>query len=442
MKPYNVVYLHSHDTGRCVQPYGSMIRTPHMQSFAEEGVVYRQAFCAGPTCSPSRAALLTGRAPHAVGMFGLAHRGWSLSDYSLTLPARLTRSGYQTVLAGIQHIAPWTDCEAEVIGYNHRLYANSGTERADNACAFLNEAKGLDRPFFLDVGFIETHRSANFEKEGGGLIAWHNNSQTPQGDPRYVSVPAMMPDNPLTRRDFADFAVSAERLDGHYGRIFESLESNGLAERTIVIITTDHGIPFPRMKCNLTDHGLGVLLMMRGPEELGLRGGRVVDSMVSHTDILPSLIDWLNLEAEASDTGLQGKSHRPLMDGSLDPTVADALHEAVYAEISYHAQREVERAMRTPRYKYILNCDEPFARHSADPSISVDFLLEAGWGRRDLPQPAEQLYDLYLDPHEMNNLSSNPQHHHVVTDLRERLESRMALTNDPALTGTVPFPDA
>lgn len=115
MSLFNVLYLHSHDTGRYIQPYGYGVSTPNLQRFAEDRVLYRHAFCVGPTCSPSRAGLLTGRPPHAVGMFGLAHRGWRLDGYSVTLPARLTRAGYKTAFAGIQHIAPWGEDEASVI---------------------------------------------------------------------------------------------------------------------------------------------------------------------------------------------------------------------------------------------------------------------------------------------------------------------------------------
>ncbi len=96
----NILYMHSHDTGRYIQPYGCGIPTPNLQTLAEEGVLFRQAFCANPTCSPSRAALLTGSYPHQNGMFGLAHRGWSLDDYSQHLVHTLTAHGYAAALAG------------------------------------------------------------------------------------------------------------------------------------------------------------------------------------------------------------------------------------------------------------------------------------------------------------------------------------------------------
>jgi len=113
----NILYVHSHDSGRYVQPYGHAIPTPNIQHLAEEGVLFRQAFCAGPTCSPSRAALLTGMAPHNAGMIGLAHRGFSLHDYRQHLANVLKDAGYRTALAGVQHVAD----RPETIGYDEVL---------------------------------------------------------------------------------------------------------------------------------------------------------------------------------------------------------------------------------------------------------------------------------------------------------------------------------
>ncbi len=96
----NILYLHTHDTGRYIQPYGYAVPTPNLMKLASEGTLVRQAFCAGPTCSPSRAAMLTGMNPHSCGMTGLAHRGFKLNDYSKHLAAFLGRQGYETVLCG------------------------------------------------------------------------------------------------------------------------------------------------------------------------------------------------------------------------------------------------------------------------------------------------------------------------------------------------------
>ena len=88
----NILYLHSHDTGRYVQPYGHPVPTPHIQVLAEEGVLFRQAFNASPTCTPSRAAMLTGQYPHSCGMFGLTHRGFELAHPEHHLAAFLGRT--------------------------------------------------------------------------------------------------------------------------------------------------------------------------------------------------------------------------------------------------------------------------------------------------------------------------------------------------------------
>ena len=100
----NIIYIHSHDTGRYVQPYGHSIPTPNIQKLAEEGVLFRQAFCANPTCSPSRACLLSGQWAHTAGMGGLVNRGWSLPTPKNLIMHTLAEAGYETVLAGFQHV--------------------------------------------------------------------------------------------------------------------------------------------------------------------------------------------------------------------------------------------------------------------------------------------------------------------------------------------------
>ena len=100
MSRLNILYIHSHDTGRYVQPYGYAVETPRIQQLAEEGVLFRQAFCANPTCSASRSVLLTGRYAHSNRMIGLAHRGSRLNDYRQHLASFLSRNGYETALSG------------------------------------------------------------------------------------------------------------------------------------------------------------------------------------------------------------------------------------------------------------------------------------------------------------------------------------------------------
>ncbi|MCU1260927.1 MAG: sulfatase, partial [Bryobacterales bacterium] len=132
----NIVYLHSHDSGRYLQPFGHGIPTPNLQRLASEGVLFRRAFSAAPTCSPSRAALLTGQCPHRNGMLGLAHRGFSMNDYRKHILHTLRPAGYRSVLAGLQHIA----ATPETIGYDEILHPKT-TAAADvtpGAVGFLN----------------------------------------------------------------------------------------------------------------------------------------------------------------------------------------------------------------------------------------------------------------------------------------------------------------
>src|SRR5581483_2766702 len=123
----NILYIHSHDTGRYVQPYGHAVDTPNIQRLAEDGVLFRQAFCTAPTCSPSRASLLTGQYAHSAGMLGLAHRGFALHDYRQHLLHTLRKVGYYSARVGEEHIArvPGT------VGYD-RVAPLKGSNSADN----------------------------------------------------------------------------------------------------------------------------------------------------------------------------------------------------------------------------------------------------------------------------------------------------------------------
>ena len=143
----NILYNHSHDTGRYVQPYGHAIPTPHLQRLAEEGVLFRRPCSAAPTCSRSRAALLTGQAPYSSGMLGLAHRGFVLADYGQHLVHTLRGVGYTSTLIGIQHVAR----DPAVIGYDRvvDLPHNRAAAVTPAAVAFLRDAPA--QPFFLSV---------------------------------------------------------------------------------------------------------------------------------------------------------------------------------------------------------------------------------------------------------------------------------------------------
>ena len=408
----NIIYIHSHDSGRHLSPYGHDVPTPHLKQLASEGILFRRAFSAAPTCSPSRAALLTGQYAHQNGMLGLAHRGFALNDYRKHLLYTLGDAGYHSVLAGLQHIA----AKPETIGFDEILHPKTpaAANVAPKAVEFLNSRP--NKPFFMDVGFFETHREYP--------------EPTPEDDPRFTQPPQPIPDTPQTRRDIAAFRASARNLDKAVGEILQALDRNGLAENTLVISTTDHGLAFPLMKCNLTDFGFGVSLIMRGPGVF--RGGKVCDAMVSHVDIYPTITDLLGLKRPA---WLEGKSLMPVLRGEVKE-----VNEEVFAEVTYHASYEPKRAVRTQRYKYIRRYGDRTipVLPNCDDSPSKSLWMEYGWKQKF--QPQEQLYDLIFDPCENNNLAGDPKSATVLHEMRGRLDAWMKRTDDPLLKGPVKAP--
>ncbi|UJA19788.1 sulfatase [Thermoleophilia bacterium SCSIO 60948] len=410
----NVLYLHSHDTGRYVQPYGYGVPTPNIQLLADQGVLFRQAFCAGPTCSASRSALLTGQYPHQNGMNGLAHRGWALDDPSRHIVHPLRDAGYRSVLIGEQHVSE----DPGILGYDEVLDVDStrAEDVAPLAIDALAEAADADSPFFMSVGFFETHRQFTVP--------------TSVRDTLYSLPPPNIPDTPQTREDMAAFKASARELDQGVGAVLNGLARAGLAESTLVICTTDHGLPFPGAKATLFDRGTGVLMILRGPG--GFDGGRVIDPMVSHLDLYPTICE------------LAGAVPRHRLEGaSLLPLVADEvpeLHREIYAEMTYHAAYQPQRSVRTNRWKYIRRFgayDKPVLAN-CDDSASKQVLIDAGWGTR--PVAEERLYDLISDPSESNNLVANPACARELGLLRAKLEAWMRETRDPLLDGPIAPP--
>jgi N-sulfoglucosamine sulfohydrolase len=403
----NVLYLHSHDTGRYVQPYGHQVPTPNIQMLADQGILFRRAFCAAPTCSASRACLLTGQYGHNNGMMGLAHRGWSLNDYSQHIVHPLREAGYHSVLIGEQHIAKRPD----IIGFDTVLKIETTRVETVAPVAIDVISEPIQQPFFLSVGFFETHRD------------WLGPSSV--RDASYSVPPANLPDTVETRRDMAAYKASARSLDQGVGSVLEALEEQGLADNTLIIFTTDHGLAFPGAKATLFDRGLGVMLIMRGPG--GFAGGKVNEALVSHLDIYPTVMELAGI---APPGFLQGHSLLPLVRREVS-----SLRDALFAEMTWHAAYEPQRAVRTERYKYIrrfgsrakpvlVNCDD---------SPSKTLLMSYGWADRTVP--FEALYDLVFDPNEAANVAEDPAYADTLQELRGRLVTWMEETEDPLLHG-------
>jgi arylsulfatase A-like enzyme len=410
--PPNILYLNSHDTGRYVQPYGNAVPTPNIQWLADQGVMFRNAFCAAPSCSGSRAALLTGSYCHNNGMMGLAHRGFALYDYDQHIVRTLRRAGYHTELIGEQHVS----ATPNVLGYDivHKV---PNTTVSSVAPAAIDALGGdIPQPFFLSVGFFETHRSffaPSFVR-----------------DRVYSLPPPFLPDTPEIRQDVAAYKASARSLDHGVGSVLNTLHETGLDRNTLVISTTDHGLAFPTAKASLLDRGIGVMLIMRGP---GMPPGVAHDELVSQIDLFPTICELAGIELPP---WLQGRSLVPLVSGDEEP----GIRNEVFSELTYHAAYEPQRAIRTERFKYVRRFDgypTPILPN-CDDSPSKDAYLARGWAER--PVPRETLHDLFFNPGEGRSLIDDPSYAPVLQDLRDRLRRWMEKTADPLLDGPVPAP--
>jgi len=417
----NIVYIHTHDSGRYFEPYGYPVKTPNIVRLAEDGILFRQAFSTAPTCSPSRAGLLTGVSPHTCGMLGLAHRGFSLSRYNLHIVNQLNNNGYETVLSGIQHVAS----HKEKIGYT-RILGNSSfamskdfnfdtveydKSNAAMAAEYIRHEKPADKPFFLSFGMFNTHRT--FPPVSKNI------------NPDYVRPPFPVQDTKKNREDFAGFLTSLNAVDFCAGLVLDAVKETGIENETIVIFTTDHGIAFPEMKCTLYDTGIGVALILKYPGNP--KAGRVIDELVSHLDLYPTLCDLAGLK---KPDRLQGMSLLPLLEGKTD-----SLRNEIFGEVTYHAAYEPMRCIRTKRYKLIKRFDENLniVASNIDDCTGKTFLVNSGYLEK--PHQREMLFDLYLDPLERVSRIDDPGYLKIYNDLNKRLLDWMDNTNDPLLTG-------
>jgi len=404
----NIIYINTHDTGRFVSPYGYAVPTPNIAQLAESGVMFRKAHTAAPTCSPSRAALLTGNWPHENGMIGLVHRGARLKEPQHHLANVLRTAGYDCALIGLQHVAPQDELSA--LGYQDVVdIAGNRAEDVGPAAAAWLEQRSNDRPFFLSVGFFETHRVYP--------------EPDPQDDPRYIAPPPGYPDTPEVRSDTARLHTSLREVDTAVGRVLAALDAAGLRDNTIVIFTTDHGLPWPEAKCNLGDAGTGVSLIMRGPDGFG--GGKVIDALVSQLDIYPTLMDLALMPRPA---WLRGKSLLPLVKGE----VAE-INDELFAEVTCHAAAEPMRAIRTKEWLYIKRFDGGSLRvlPNVDDGDAKTLYLRHGWTANS---PAERaLYNVILDPLERVNRLEDPDCAATLAALDDRLTAWMEVTDDPLL---------
>ena len=428
VRPPNIILMIAHDLGCRFGPYGwAPEQSTQLDRFASESIRLERHFVTSPGCSPSRATLVTGRYPHSNGQLGLSHLGWTLNRDEVVLPRVLHDAGYQTALFGIWHLHEWSlggfeDVSADVScrDASPEGYAEVASDRA---ARWLKNRARQRRPFYLHVGFWEPHRPFRGHEEFPE--GW------PEVDPAAVRVPDYLPDNGSTRSELADFARCVGMVDAGVGRILEAVDRAGLESDTLVIFTSDHGIAFPRAKGTLYDPGIQVGFLARWPGRIA--PGTSSQALSSNVDCMPTLLEAAGV---ACPERVQGLSFLDVLTGTNDTGRA-----AAFAEKTYHEHYDPIRCVRTQRFKYIRNfADRPRLVLPSDvynsptrQSMTDD---ESIWSHR----PAEELYDLNVDPSEMNNLAALAEHAETRTSLRAKLEQWMRQTNDPLLDGPVGRP--
>lgn len=411
----NILMIISHDTGRYIGTYGKNVSTPALDELAKDGIQFNQYFCSQPQCSPSRGSILTGLYSHRHGMMGLAHMGHTMHGNVETLPMKLKKIGYKTSLFGMYHESINGKQDPYELGYDHyqEVPGNLAKDVTKYFVEYLNEQKESQQPFFASVGFEETHRPFPIETS----VSVED-----------VDIPPYLPDTPVVREDLAYFYQSIKDMDKAVEQIIQSLKDNGLYERTIIIYTTDHGIAFPRAKGTLYDSGLETAFIIRFPKGM-VKQGYAAEQLICNIDLMPTLLDIVGGNIPEN---IDGVSFWPLIKGEVVKT-----RDHFYAQLTWHDRYHPMRAVRTERYKYIKNFIKgpkvymPYDIHTSlsGQSVKQDYYIE---------NVEEELYDLKVDPHEMNNVIDNPKYADIVDELRKKLKGWMEETNDPLIKGDVP----
>ena len=427
------------------------VNTPAFDRIAREGVVFRRAHTVAPTCTASRGSILTGQ------WFARLEQG---GDLWSTLPAKfdvypdlLERAGYRVGFTG----KGWGPGDFRPGGrtrnpagpeYNKRTSPppTRGIHNIDYASNFADflAARTAGQPFCFWYGGHEPHRPY---EAGTGLRAGKRLAD--------VRLPGGLPDATEVRGDLLDYAREIDWFDTHLGRMLKMLQQAGELENTIVAVTGDNGLPFPRCKANLYDNGTHVPLAVRWPAKVP--GGRTVEDFISLPDLAPTFLQAVGMEIPPAMTArsfldilTSGKS------GWIDPK-----RERVFTGRERHTQAQPNgaggypmRAIRTRDYLYVRNyrperfpagvdTHAPNAYRDIDPGPAKTFMMqhrgdpavanlfELAFGKR----PAEELYDLRSDPAELRNLAADPAKKNVKARLAADLEAQLKSWRDPRAFG-------
>ncbi len=489
----NVLFAFADDWGRHASAYAQLdgpgsindvVSTPNFDRIASEGVLFRSAFVSAPSCTPCRSAILSGQHFWRTGR-GAILRGavWddSQPSYALLLrdagyhlgktykvwspgtpvDAPYGRRAHAYQQAGnrfnqfSQHVTRRVAAGANLEDAKQELY----DEVLGNFDAFLADRKE-GQPFCYWFGPTNVHRKWI---QGSGKQLWGIDPDELEG-----KMPPFLPDVPVVREDLADYFGEIAAFDAALGLLLERLIEIGELDNTLIVVSGDHGAPgFPYGKCNLYDFGVGVPLAIRWG---GANPGRVVDDLVSLTDLAPT---FLELGGVRIPDVMTGRSLLPQLTTS-DAGQIDPDRDAVFVGRERHVEIAradyspyPQRAIRTHRFSYIINFRPdrwPLGDHyrlDGDNPPTLEEVTEVtrttipdedagptkAWlvSVRNAPQwqdhfqwvygkrPGEELYDLKLDPHQTKNLAEAPAYAEHKARLRKRLLEELERTGDPRL---------
>ena len=427
--------------------YGcGFVKTPAFDRVAREGVLFQHCFAPNPKCSPSRASMLTGMQSFQLEE-ACNHHGVFPSKFKV-FPDLLEAAGYHVGFTG----KGWGPGSWKLGGFTRNpcgpAYQKRRVDRpqkgvspndyAANFQDFLAARKSADQPFYFWYGATEPHR---VYERGSGRRAGKRLED--------VDVPPFLPDDEIVRSDMLDYALEIEHFDAHLGRILDTLETAGELDNTIVIVTGDNGMPFPRAKANLYDSGARLPLAVRWGAKIP--AGRSVSDFVTFADVAPTLLAATGLDAHPQMTG---KSFLDVLTSGESGRVDAARDRAVIIEERHDLGRPGNvgyptRALRTDEFLYIRQF-EPDRWPASDPpdyrqidnsptkSLILD-LKEQGdgkfWQMSMGKRPAEELYDIRTDPHCMKNLAADPAHAATKVRLWQELEAFLTKERDPRVLG-------